>query len=145
MPTVAVWGTGIDVVYPKENKNWPRDSGHRRSNRERDANGNVSAPQNFPRRNRILSGLSVAVLVVEAGRTRHKGHALRRRAESRPVRGAGQCDQQRLVDSQHTDQARAKLVPRGRTCGEDLPSQVRLELEADAPADPNRRPPHLYC
>lgn len=65
MPTVAVWGTGIDVVYPKENKKLAEDilalGGAIVSEVPM---GTFPAPQNFPRRNRILSGLSVAVLVL---------------------------------------------------------------------------------
>jgi len=67
MQTVAVWGTGIDVVYPKENKKLAEEilalGGAIVSELPM---GTFPAPQNFPRRNRILSGLSVAVLVVEA-------------------------------------------------------------------------------
>ena len=102
MPTVAVWGTGIDVVYPKENKKLAEEilatGGAIVSELPM---GTFPAPQNFPRRNRILSGLSVAVLVVEAsGELRDAGDgALRRGAEPRPVCGAGQCDQQGLVDA----------------------------------------------
>jgi DNA processing protein len=67
MPTVAVWGTGIDVVYPKENKKLAEEilAGGGVIISELPM-GTFPAPQNFPRRNRILSGLSVAVLVVEA-------------------------------------------------------------------------------
>jgi DNA processing protein len=67
-PTLAVWGTGIDVVYPKENKKLAEEilalGGAIVSEVPM---GTFPAPQNSPRRNRILSGLSVAVLVVEAG------------------------------------------------------------------------------
>ena len=58
MPTVAVWGTGIDVVYPKENKKLAEEilatGGAIVSEVPM---GTFPAPQNFPRRNRILSGL----------------------------------------------------------------------------------------
>lgn len=65
--TIAVVGTGVDVVYPKENE---------KLYQELTKNGLVlseypfhTQPQasNFPRRNRIVSGLSKGVLVVEAG------------------------------------------------------------------------------
>ncbi len=39
----------------------------------------------------------------------------------------------------------AKLVATWEDVWEDLPSQVRLELEAGAGLNPNRRLPHLYC
>jgi len=62
------------VIYPKENKKLAEEilaaGGAIVSELPM---GTFPAPQNFPRRNRILSGLSVAVLVVEAGRTRGRG------------------------------------------------------------------------
>ena len=66
--TVAVWGTGVDVIYPKENKPLAEDilaSGGAIVSEYK--MGTFPAPQNFPKRNRILSGMSIGVLVVEAG------------------------------------------------------------------------------
>jgi DNA processing protein len=65
--TVAVFGTGVDQIYPKENSRlvdqilslggaliseFPLET--------------FPAPQNFPIRNRIISGIATGVLVVEA-------------------------------------------------------------------------------
>ncbi len=65
--TVAVVGCGLDVNYPQRNQRL-------RSRIERDGtvvsehpDGTRPAPQNFPARNRIIVGLSSAVVVVEGG------------------------------------------------------------------------------
>lgn len=65
--TIAVLGTGIDVVYPKENQalyNKLKKNGLILS--EYPFHTSPQA-QNFPRRNRIVSGLSKGTLVIEAG------------------------------------------------------------------------------
>src|SRR5581483_330204 len=65
--TVAVFGTGVDVIYPKENSRLAEQivalGGALISEFPL---GTFAAPQNFPIRNRIISGMSVGVLVVEA-------------------------------------------------------------------------------
>jgi DNA processing protein len=65
--TLAVFGTGVDVIYPKENSRLSELilalGGALISEFPL---GTFAAPQNFPIRNRILSGMSVGVLVVEA-------------------------------------------------------------------------------
>jgi DNA processing protein len=66
--TVAVWGTGIDVTYPKENQKLTDQilaSGGTVVSEF--PLGTFPAPQNFPIRNRVISGLSIGVLVIEAG------------------------------------------------------------------------------
>jgi len=66
--TAAVFGTGIDVIYPRENRKLADQilslGGALVSEF---AVGTFAAPQNFPIRNRIISGLALGVLVVEAG------------------------------------------------------------------------------
>ncbi len=65
--TVAVLGTGMDVMYPKENTRLTEQivalGGALISEFPV---GTFPAPQNFPIRNRIISGMSAGVLVVEA-------------------------------------------------------------------------------
>ncbi len=66
--TLAVLGSGIDVIYPPENRNLARqliDEGLGAIIAEYPL-GTLPEPANFPPRNRIISGLSLGVLVVEA-------------------------------------------------------------------------------
>jgi DNA processing protein len=66
--TVAVFGTGVDVLYPRENRKLSEQIlGLGGALLSEFAMGTFAAPQNFPIRNRIISGLSLGVLVVEAG------------------------------------------------------------------------------
>ena len=138
MPTVAVWGTGIDVVYPKENKKLAEEilAGGGAIVSELPM-GTFPAPQNFPRRNRILSGLSIAVLVVEAAENSGTRVTARCAAEQNRelyavpgnVTSKGSWTPNTLIKQG------AKLVATWEDVWEDLPSQVRLELEAEAPVE----------
>jgi DNA processing protein len=135
MPTVAVWGTGIDVIYPKENKKLAEDilatGGAIVS--EVPA-GTFPAPQNFPRRNRILSGLSVAVLVVEAAENSGTRVTARCAAEQNRDLYAvpGNVTNKNSWTPNTLIKQGAKLVATWEDVWEDLPSQVRLELEAES-------------
>ena len=135
MPTLAVWGTGIDVVYPKENKKLAEDiistGGAIVSEMPL---GTFPAPQNFPRRNRILSGLAVAVLVVEASENSGTRVTARCAAEQNRdlfavpgnVTNKGSWTPNTLIKQG------AKLVATWEDVWEELPSQVRLQLEDQA-------------
>jgi len=130
--TLAVWGTGIDVIYPKENKRLAEDIV---------ANGGAivtefpfgtfPAPQNFPLRNRILSGLSVGVLVIEAGE--HSGTRITARCAMEQNRDVfavpGNVTNKNAWGPNTLIKQGAKLTATWEDVWEDLPTQIRLQLE----------------
>jgi len=67
--SLAVFACGLDTVYPAENAALARNITQRGALISEYPLGTRPRPDNFPRRNRILSGLSLGVLVVEAGKT----------------------------------------------------------------------------
>ena len=64
--TVAVIAGGIDVIYPYEHRDLYAEIAARGAVVCENAPGTPTRPRLFPRRNRIVSGLSQAVVVVEA-------------------------------------------------------------------------------
>jgi DNA processing protein len=131
-PTVAVWGTGIDVIYPKENKSLAQqilDGGGAIVSEYK--LGTFPAPQNFPRRNRLISGVSVGVLVVEAGE--HSGTRVTARCaieQNRDVYAVpGNVTNKGAWGPNTLIKQGAKLVATWEDVWEDLPSQIRLDLE----------------
>jgi DNA processing protein len=129
--TVGILGTGVDVMYPKENS---------RLSEQMLASGGAiisefplgtfAAPQNFPIRNRIISGISIGVLVVEAAEysgTRITSRcALEQNREVFAVPGnvtnKGSWGPNTLIKQG------AKLVATWEDVWEELPPQVRLTL-----------------
>ncbi len=134
MPTVAVWGTGIDVIYPKENKKLAEEilatGGAIVSEVPM---GTFPAPQNFPRRNRIISGLSIGVLVVEASENSGTRVTARCAAEQNRDLYAvpGNVTAKNSWTPNTLIKQGARLVASWEDVWEDLPSQVREELEAE--------------
>ena len=66
MPVVGVLGCGADIVYPPSNRALFRDTEHYGCIISEFAPGTPPLAYHFPKRNRIMAGLSCGVLVVEA-------------------------------------------------------------------------------
>jgi DNA processing protein len=64
--TIAVVGTGLNIVYPAKHRELAHQIVQRGLIISEFSLGTPSKPQNFPKRNRIISGLSLGCLVVEA-------------------------------------------------------------------------------
>jgi DNA processing protein len=135
--TVGVWGTGVDVPYPRENKKMAEqivDSGGAIVSEF--PVGTFAAPQNFPIRNRIISGLSIGVLVVEAGE--YSGTRITARnalEQSRDVFAVpGNVTNRNSWGPNTLIKQGARLTATWEDIWEELPSQVRVKLEDSAPA-----------
>jgi len=63
--TIAVLGCGVDIVYPSENRKLAAEIAAKGLIISEFPMGSTAFPQNFPIRNRIISGLSVGLLVTE--------------------------------------------------------------------------------
>ena len=130
--TIAVWGTGIDVIYPKENKKLAEQIVQQGGALVSEfPMGTFPAPQNFPIRNRTLSGMSVGVLVVEAAE--YSGTRITARCaieQSRDVYAVpGNATNKNAWGPNTLIKQGAKLTATWEDVWEDLPSQVRVELE----------------
>ena len=129
--TVAVFGTGVDVPYPKENA--------RLMDQMLALGGAIisefpmatfAAPQNFPIRNRIISGLSLGVLVVEAAE--YSGTRITARSaleQNREVFAVpGNVTNKYSWGPNTLIKQGAKLVATWEGVWEELPVDVRLKL-----------------
>ncbi len=63
--TIAVFGCGVDSVYPAENRKLAADIAEKGLLLSEFPMRSPAYPQNFPVRNRIVSGMSIGVLVIE--------------------------------------------------------------------------------
>ena len=131
--TVAVWGTGLDVVYPKENKKMAEEIVNAGGAIVSEYPlGTFPAPQNFPIRNRTLSGMSIGVLVIEG--SEYSGTRITARCameQNRDVYAVpGNVTNKNAWGPNTLIKQGAKLTATWEDVWEDLPSQVRRRLES---------------
>ena len=138
--TIAVFGTGVDVPYPKENTRLAEQivatGGAIISEFPL---GTFAAPQNFPIRNRITSGMLMGVLVVEAAE--YSGTRITARCaleQNRDVFAVpGNVTNKNSWGPNTLIKQGAKLVATWEDVWEELPENVRLAL---APAKGDESP-----
>lgn len=135
--TIAVIGSGLDVPYPPENRNLQELIANQGAVVSEFPMGAKPDATNFPRRNRIISGLSLGTIVVESG---EDGGAM--------ITASTALDQNRevfAIPGNITDkrsagtntlirEGRAKLVQRVEDILEELGPQLRhLQKKDGAP------------
>lgn len=148
--TVAVQGRGMDAIYPSENKRLADKIMESGALISEFPLGTGPTPENFPIRNRIISGLSLGVVIVEAAE--YSGSlitarlALEQNREVFAVPGAITSAQS--FGPNHLIKEGAKLVDHWVDVIEEFPAEIRMQLLPAAEASEGKRgplePPSLF-
>jgi DNA processing protein len=142
--TIAVFGTGVDVIYPKENRKVAESilagGGALVSEFPLEA---FPAPQNFPIRNRIISGLSLGVLVVEAAE--YSGTRITARCALEQGRELfavpGNVISKNSWGPNTLIKQGAKLTATWEDVWEELPAAIKEQLESQKPVAASDKSP----
>ena len=126
--TIAVLGCGLDVIYPKEHASLYQEIIEHGAIVSEFPLGTTPEAYNFPKRNRIITGLSMGVLVVEANqRSGSLITASIAAEEGREVYAIpGQIDSVTAQGTNRLIQTGAKLV----SCAEDILVDLHDQLKA---------------
>ena len=128
--TVAVLGSGVDVIYPRENQLLAKKIMKSGAVISEFPLGTGPTPQNFPIRNRIISGLSLGVVIVEAAE--YSGSLITARLaleQNREVFGVpGNITSAQSFGPNHLIKQGAKLVDQWIDVIEEFPAAIRMQL-----------------
>ncbi len=134
--SVAVLGSGIDVIYPRENKRLADEIAKTGAVISEFPLGTGPIPENFPIRNRIISGLSLGVVVVEAAE--YSGSLITARLavdQNREIFAVpGNITSPQSFGPNHLLKQGAKLVDQWMDVIEEFPAEVRMQLLPPAEA-----------
>jgi DNA processing protein len=134
--TIAVVGTGLESTYPKEHKNLEDEIVANGALVSEFPLGTPPLPQNFPYRNRVLSGLSLGVLIVEAAE--HSGSLITARLAGEQGREVfavpGNITSQTSFGPNYLIKDGAKLVQHWRDVVDELPRAIREGILGVKPA-----------
>lgn len=128
--TVAVVGTGLETIYPREHAGLQDEILRTGAVISEFPLGTPPLPQNFPYRNRILSGLALGVLIVEAAE--HSGSLITARLASEQGREVfavpGNITSQTSFGTNYLIKDGAKLVQHWLDVVEEFPARIRDQV-----------------
>jgi DNA processing protein len=128
--TVGVLGTGVDVIYPKENRKLFGEVEKRGALISEFPLGTHPAPENFPIRNRVVAGISLGIVVVQGAQ--YSGSLITARLGmefGREVYGVpGNITTDVSFAPNQLIKQGAKLVTSWEDVIEELPTEIRAEL-----------------
>ena len=128
--TVAVQGRGMDKIYPAENRRLAEKIAESGAVISEFPLGTGPTPENFPIRNRVISGLSLGVLVVEA--SEYSGSLITARLAAEHNREVfavpGNITTAQSFGPNHLIKQGAKLVGEWMDVVEEFPPEVRMQL-----------------
>lgn len=140
--TIAVLGCGIDIVYPREHRQLTEKIIETGLLLSEFTPGTSPTPQNFPIRNRIISGLALGTVIIEA--SEYSGSLITARLAMEQNREVfalpGNLTSPQSFGPNFLIKQGAKLVQSWRDIVEELPAEIRQEILIREDIRPCRNP-----